>query len=283
MKHTENAPAKLNLWLKVIGKRNDGFHDIESLIVPTSGLDDVLRFDVREGGGGLEVLCNVSDLSVGEDNLIIKALTLIERELDIKIEGYIELEKNIPIGAGLGGGSSDAAATLRSLNYIFKSSLSIDKLNNMAASLGSDVPFFVNSMPTICKGRGDELISYSGDLTAKPIVLIKPPFEVSSAWAYCNLGKDGSLHEGSNDVQIADWGEAFNDLEMPVFKKFLVLPSIKTWLLERKEIEVALMSGSGSTIFAVCVDLPSAQKVVDKARDVFGSSLWVKIVEIAAS
>ena len=282
MKHTENAPAKLNLWLNVIGKRSDGFHDIESLIVPTSGLSDVLRFDVREGGGGLDFSCNVSELTVGEDNLIIKALALIERELEVKIEGYIELEKNIPIGAGLGGGSSDAAATLKSLNYIFKSSLSLDKLNNMAASLGSDVPFFVNSKPTICKGRGDELIFYSGDLTAKPIVLIKPPFGVSSAWAYSNLGKDGKLNEWSNDVQIADWGEAFNDLEMPVFKKFLVLPAIKTWLLERNETEVALMSGSGSTIFAVCVDLPSAHKVVDKVRDVFGSSVWTKIVEIAA-
>ena len=108
--------------------------------------------------------CNVSELTVGEDNLIIKALALIERELEVKIEGYIELEKNIPIGAGLGGGSSDAAATLKSLNYIFKSSLSLDKINNMAASLGSDVPFFVNSKPTICKGRGDELIFYSGGI-----------------------------------------------------------------------------------------------------------------------
>ena len=123
MKHSQIAPAKLNLWLKVLGKRGDGFHDIESLIVPISGLNDVLRFDVREGNAGLNISCNLSELSVGEDNLISKAVVLIENELDIKIEGYIELEKNIPIGAGLGGGSADAAATLNSLNCIFKSSL----------------------------------------------------------------------------------------------------------------------------------------------------------------
>ena len=102
MKHSQIAPAKLNLWLKVLEKRIDGFHDIESLIVPISGLNDVLRFDVREGNAGLNMSSNVSELSIGEDNLIIKAVALIEKELNIKIEGYIELEKNIPIGAGLG-------------------------------------------------------------------------------------------------------------------------------------------------------------------------------------
>ena len=280
MKHSEIAPAKLNLWLKVLGKRGDGFHDIESLIVPISGLNDVLRFDVREGNAGLNISCNLSELSVGEDNLISRAVALIENELDIKIEGYIELEKNIPIGAGLGGGSADAAATLSSLNCIFKSSLSFGKLTSMAAGLGSDVPFFVDSKPSICKGRGDELTPYLGALTNKPIVLIKPPFEVSSAWAYSNWIEGGQLHEGSGDVQRADWGEVINDLETPVFKKFLVLPTIKAWFLECDGTELALMSGSGSTMFAVCVDLPAAQKILKKAREYFGSSVWTKIVEI---
>jgi 4-diphosphocytidyl-2-C-methyl-D-erythritol kinase len=280
MKHSQIAPAKLNLWLKVLGKRGDGFHDIESLIVPISGLNDVLRFDIREGNAGLNISCNVSELSVGEDNLIIKAVALIENELDIKIEGNIKLEKNIPIGAGLGGGSADAAATLSSLNCILKSSLSLAKLGSMAADLGSDVPFFVNSEPSVCRGKGDELTPYLGVLTKKPIVLIKPPFEVSSAWAYSNWVKGDQLHEGLGDVQRADWGEAINDLEAPVFKKFLVLPTIKNWLLKCDGTELALMSGSGSTIFTVCADLLAAQKIVKKAQEYFGSSVWTKIVEI---
>ncbi|MAW12031.1 MAG: 4-(cytidine 5'-diphospho)-2-C-methyl-D-erythritol kinase [Verrucomicrobiales bacterium] len=280
MKHSQIAPAKLNLWLKVLGKRIDGFHDIESLIVPISGLNDVLRFDVREGNAGLNMSCNVSELSIGEDNLIIKAVALIEKELNIKIEGYIKLEKNIPIGAGLGGGSADAAATLSSLNCIFKSSLSLGKLGSMAAELGSDVPFFVNSKPSLCRGKGYEITPYSGVLTNKPIVLIKPPFEVSSAWAYSNWVKGDQLYEGLCDAQRADWGEVINDLEAPVFKKFLVLPAIKSWLLESDGTELALMSGSGSTMFAVCVDLLAAQKIVKRAQEYFGSSLWTKIVEI---
>ena len=119
MKQNEIAPAKINLWLRVLGKREDGFHDIESLMVAVSGVHDWLSFDVEEGEGKIDIFCDNPNLSLGIDNLIYKAIKAFEDVLSIKIKGSVELEKNIPLGAGLGGGSSDAAATLNAMNKLF--------------------------------------------------------------------------------------------------------------------------------------------------------------------
>jgi len=174
MKKIEIAPAKINLWLKVLGKRDDGFHDIESLMVAVSGVNDRLTFDVNEGNGKLDLLCDLPSLSMGEDNLIIRAIELFKNTVGLDIEGIVTLEKFIPIGAGLGGGSSDAAATLNAVNALFGKPLSIDQLKELGAILGSDVPFFIEAIPSLITGRGELLSSYTGELTRKPIVLIKP-------------------------------------------------------------------------------------------------------------
>ena len=141
MKKIEIAPAKINLWLKVLGKRDDGFHDIESLMVAVSGVNDRLTFEVNEGNGKVDLLCDLPGLSMGEDNLIIRAIELFKNTVGLDIEGIVTLEKFIPIGAGLGGGSSDAAATLNAVNALFGKPLSIDQLKELGAILGSDVPF----------------------------------------------------------------------------------------------------------------------------------------------
>ena len=198
MKKIEIAPAKINLWLKVLGKRDDGFHDIESLMVAVSGVNDRLTFDVNEGNGKLDLLCDLPSLSMGEDNLIIRAIELFKNTVGLDIEGSVTLEKFIPIGAGLGGGSSDAAATLNAVNALFGKPLSIDQLKELGAILGSDVPFFIEAIPSLITGRGELLSSYTGELTRKPIVLIKPDFEVSSAWAYSRWEKSNMLSNVNN-------------------------------------------------------------------------------------
>ena len=280
MKKIEIAPAKINLWLKVLGKRDDGFHDIESLMVAVSGVNDRLTFEVNEGNGKLDLLCDLPSLSMGEDNLIIRAIELFKNTVGLDIEGSVTLEKFIPIGAGLGGGSSDAAATLNAVNALFGKPLSIDQLKGLGAILGSDVPFFIEAIPSLITGRGELLSSYTGELTRKPIVLIKPDFEVSSAWAYSRWEKSNMLSNVNYSPQQAMWGAAINDLEVPVFEKFLFLPALKNWLLDKDETETVLMSGSGSTMFAVCSDVAAAEKVLTTVKLDFGDDIWCKIVYI---
>lgn len=280
MKQNEIAPAKINLWLRVLRKREDGFHDIESLMVAVSGVHDLLSFDVEEGEGKIDIFCDNSNLSLGIDNLIYKAIKLFEDGLSIKIKGSVELEKNIPLGAGLGGGSSDAAATLNAMNKLFGLPLSNIELSDMAASLGSDVPFFIEGKPCLSTGRGEILSPYLGQLTNKPVVLVKPDFEVSSGWAYSNWEKSTKLIGVDYGQQRAEWGEVVNDLELPVFEKFLFLPTLKTWLLDRNETEAVLMSGSGSTIFAVCSDEISSDILIKNVKSNFGEDTWCETVHL---
>ena len=280
MKQNEIAPAKINLWLRVLRKREDGFHDIESLMVAVSGVHDLLSFDVEEGEGEFDIFCDNSNLSLGIDNLIYKAIKVFEDGLSIKIKGSVKLEKNIPLGAGLGGGSSDAAATLNAMNKLFGLPFSNIELSDMAAALGSDVPFFIEGKPCLSTGRGEILAPYLGKLTNKPIVLVKPEFGVSSGWAYSNWGKSTKLPSVDYGDQRAEWGRVVNDLEVPVFEKFLFLPALKTWLLDKKETEVVLMSGSGSTIFAVCSNEISADRIINNVKLDFGEDIWCKIVHL---
>ena len=280
MKQNEIAPAKINLWLRVLRKREDGFHNIESLMVAVSGVHDFLRFDIEEGDGEFDIFCDNSNLSVGVDNLIYKAVKVFEEGIGIKIKGSVELEKNIPLGAGLGGGSSDAAATLNSMNKLFGLPFSNVELSDMAAVLGSDVPFFIEAKPCLSTGRGEILAPYLGELTYKPIVLIKPDFGVSSGWAYSNWEKSTKLPSVDYGEQRAEWGRVVNDLEVPVFEKFLFLPLLKTWLLDKKETEVVLMSGSGSTIFAVCSDEISADRIKKNVQLDFGKDIWCETVHL---
>jgi 4-diphosphocytidyl-2-C-methyl-D-erythritol kinase len=258
------AQAKVNFSLRILGKRDDGYHAIETLMVPIS-LADELEVGVSDGSG-IVLTCDDPEVPADSRNLVWRAAEAFGRRVGRVFAVRIVLRKRIPHGAGLGGGSSDAAAVLRGLDSLLGTALGEAGLEKIAAEIGSDVPFFIRSRPQWCRGRG-EIMEEAGDIPPARLLLVKPPFPVSTAWAYSQ--KSG----GPADAVQAHGGiRLVNDLEAPVFHKFLLLPTIKSWLLTQPEVSAAMMSGSGSTIFAILKtdagDLPA------RACARFGESLW---------
>src|SRR5438874_12852107 len=146
------APAKINLSLKILNRRDDDFHEIETLIVPTSLCDEM---KIEKNEGGIEFHCDDSSVPKGDDNLVIRAAKAFFAATKLKPAVLIELKKKIPHGAGLGGGSSDAATTLLDLNELFKTNLARDQLAKLGSTIGSDVPFFIFESAALCRGRGE--------------------------------------------------------------------------------------------------------------------------------
>ncbi|WP_193214836.1 4-(cytidine 5'-diphospho)-2-C-methyl-D-erythritol kinase [Luteolibacter marinus] len=264
------APAKLNLSLRVLRKREDGFHEIESLMVRVPDLCDRLTVRLSD-----EDAFTCSDRTVPADgsNLVIKALSAYRAASGFARDVAIHLEKNIPHGAGLGGGSSDAAATLQSLDQLNGNLLGNGRLIEIAAGLGSDIPFFLGSPAARVRGRG-EVIEPATPPPAMPVVLLKPSFGVATPDAYRRWLDSKELPGISYAPQVFPWGELSNDLERPVFSKHLFLAEMKAWLLKRPEVSGALMSGSGSTMFALLRDESAAEGLVAAARSELDPTLW---------
>jgi len=275
MRHEEWAVAKINLSLRVLGKREDGFHELETLMVGLDGVRDRLEFELGEGAGGVVFSCEDATVPGGEGNLVLRALRGFEKSSGKVFTGRIDLHKSIPSGAGLGGGSSDAAATLRALNKIAGEPLGFEALCAIAAGIGSDVPFFLKSEPAWCRGRGEVMSRYEGALPRCEVVLIKPGFAVASGWAYSRWADAVEIPGVGYSPQQAPWGMAVNDLERPVFEKYLALAAIKNWLAERVETGVAMMSGSGATVFATLHSGAVGEDVVAAARREFGADIWI--------
>lgn len=269
------APAKINLSLKVLRKRTDGFHEIETLIAPISLYD---KIDIEKQNRWIDFACDDPTLSTGNDNLVVRAAKLFLERTKIKSGVSIKLEKKIPHGAGLGGGSSDAAATLKALNQVFETKLTRDELVKLGSAIGSDVPFFLFESVAICKGRGE--IVEPAKLKAKmSILLLKPAFGVPTAWAYSRWKDSKEIPRVSYQPQNLDGKSFSNDLERPVFEKFVFLAHLKSWLLKQKKVDAALMSGSGSTVFAVMKDNAAASAVADRARKELDRDIWTSVCE----
>ncbi|MFP6872810.1 MAG: 4-(cytidine 5'-diphospho)-2-C-methyl-D-erythritol kinase [Verrucomicrobiales bacterium] len=275
MSYVERALAKINLSLRVLSKRDDGCHEIETLMVPLSGVEDVLNFDLQTGQGDVKLRCDDAHLPVGEDNLVMRAMRTFCSRTSKAFCGEIELKKQIPSGAGLGGGSSDAAATLRALNKLSDCNLSLAELRSLAGEIGSDVAFFVEPGPSLCAGRGEFVSPFTGEIPRLSVILLKPAFSVSTGWAYSMWAQSECLPEVDYAVQSASWGDVFNDLERPVFSKYLILAAMKTWLMEQSETQLAMMSGSGSTVFAILHRSDEAAPLMARAVAEFGASTWV--------
>jgi 4-diphosphocytidyl-2-C-methyl-D-erythritol kinase len=271
------APAKINLSLKILGRRDDGFHEIETLIAPIS-LCDEIEIDKDDAKEGIDLLCDDPSVPQGDDNLAVRAARAFFGATNFKPAISIELKKKIPHGAGLGGGSSDAATTLLSLNELFKTKLPREALAKMGETVGSDVPFFIFQTAAICRGRGELVtpIQFSERLS---ILLLKPAFAVPTQWAYSRW-QDSCEIPGVPHAAQQFAGETFvNDLERPVFEKFVFLAELKTWLLRQPEVGAGLMSGSGSTIFAVMRPNVDAQPVAKRAKTALDPGLWTFVCE----
>ena len=266
------APAKINLSLKSAGRRADGFHDIETLMTPIS-LCDELTITGAAHTLGIDFRCDDPSLPTGSDNLVIRAAQLFSRTTGQKIDVTIQLRKKIPHGAGLGGGSSDAAATLLGLNRVYQTNLPLAELARLAAEIGSDVPFFLFQSAAICRGRG-EIVEPTKLATPLSFFLLKPSFGVPTPWAYSRWKDSKEIPEVEYAPQEFGGVRFVNDLERPVFEKFVFLARVKMWLLKQPEVGVALLSGSGSTVFAILRDENSAESLAARARSELDPELW---------
>jgi 4-diphosphocytidyl-2C-methyl-D-erythritol kinase len=264
------APAKINLSLKILGRRDDGFHEIETLIVPISLCDEM---KIEKNEGGIEFRCDDPFVPLSDDNLVIQAAKSFFVATELEPAVSIELKKKIPLGAGLGGGSSDAASTLLALNHLFEANLTHDELAELGATAGSDVPFFIFESPAICRGRG-ELVTPIRLLENLSILLLKPAFVVPTQWAYSRWQDSRKIPDVPYAAQQFADQTFINDLERPVFEKFVFLARLKIWLLKQPEVGAALMSGSGSTVFAVIRPNADADLLATRAKSELDAELW---------
>jgi 4-diphosphocytidyl-2-C-methyl-D-erythritol kinase len=267
------APAKINLSLKILGPRNDGFHELETLIAPIS-LYDEISIDKGHPGKGIKFRCDDPSVPQGDDNLAVRAAKTFFKKTKIEPAISIELRKKIPHGAGLGGGSSDAASVLLALNELFDAKLSQEALAKMAGPIGSDIPLFIFQSAARCRGRG-EIVTPVKLKRQFSILLLKPAFAVSTAWAYSRWQQSREIPRVRYEAQeFADQTYA-NDLERPVFQKFVFLAQLKMWLLSQPEVGAALMSGSGSTMFAVTRKNADTDSVATRAKAALDPELWM--------
>jgi 4-diphosphocytidyl-2-C-methyl-D-erythritol kinase len=274
---TLSAPAKINISLRILGMRPDGFHELETLMVPITLADQI---EIAHGAGReITLACNDPELPAGPENLCVKAAEAFRATTGLEHGISITLLKRIPHGAGLGGGSSDAAAVLKGLNELFDHPLVEEELHQIASMLGSDIPFFLGNGPAWCRGRG-EILEPAPTLPERTLLLIKPPFPIPTAWAYkryAELQAVGSTGH-SGEVQHLGKLEITNDLEAPVFEKYLLLPVMKQWLREKSEVESAFMTGSGSTMVAVMKPDASSEQTGTLKQAIaseLGETMWV--------
>ena len=264
------APAKINLSLRILGKRRDGFHEIETVITPVSLCDEI---EVQKQSRWIDFSCNDPSIPTGSDNLVVRAANAFFEATHLKSGAAIRLTKKIPHGAGLGGGSSDAASTLIALNELFETKMSHEALAKIAESIGSDVPFFIFQSAAICKGRG-ELVGPTKLSEQLSILLLKPDFGVPTAWAYQRWQNSANIPGIHYAPQEFGKQTFVNDLERPVFEKFVFLAEMKMWLLKQPEVGAVLMSGSGSTTFAVLRPNLDSDMVAKSAKMELDPQLW---------
>ena len=263
------APAKINLSLRVLGKRPDGFHEIETLLSPISLFD---KIDIEKQSRWIDFGCDDPTLSTGDDNLVVRAAKLFFERTKVKSGVSIKLQKTVPHGAGLGGGSSDAAATLKALNQLFETKLPREELVKIGSSIGSDVSVFLFESAAICKGRGD-IVEPTQLKNKLSILLLKPDFGVATAWAYSRWKESKEIPRVPRAPQKLGQLIFVNDLERPVFEKFVFLAQLKTWLLKQKEVAAALMTGSGSTVFAVLRENADGDRLAQRSSEL-DLKLW---------
>jgi 4-diphosphocytidyl-2-C-methyl-D-erythritol kinase len=292
------SPAKINLFLAVTGRRADGYHELISVVAPLD-FGDELAAEIGDGrpatGAQFSLECNDPALPVDDSNLVIKAAQAFVAATGWKAAVKFRLTKRIPVGAGLGGGSSNGTAALLALNQLSGAGLGRAALMALAAGLGSDCPLFLPGGPVVMRGRGERVEGLPAAavrrLHGRSVLLFKPSFGVSTAWTYERLaaaGPESYLAAAEAESRLATWieGEAdaaellFNNLEPVVFRKYLALPV----LLKRLRSQFGLaprMSGSGSACFALLpVGAPLAE-IRAAIVEAWGPISFVQVAAIA--
>jgi 4-diphosphocytidyl-2-C-methyl-D-erythritol kinase len=246
--------AKINIGLNILGKRNDGFHNLQTVFYPVA-IKDTVEIIVHQNPLE-EVVFSSSGIPVDgtqDDNLCIKAYRLLKRDFPHLPSVKMHLHKNIPMGAGLGGGSADAAFMLQLLNNKFNLQLEQNELIEYSKLLGSDCPFFILNSPCFATGRGEILQKLDFSLSNYKILIINPGIHINTRWAFGELQKNESQDALDELIQlpIAQWKNFIsNDFELPIFKKHPEIEVIKNKLYESGAIYAA-MSGSGSSVYGI--------------------------------
>lgn len=267
------AYPKINLGLDILFRRADGFHEIDTLMLPFRGVCDTLEIvPTIDGAVSLQVDGMTIDCAANR-NLVIKAWLLMRDRYDIG-GVHITLDKRIPFGAGLGGGSADAAATLVALNEIFSLGLSTARLEELAAELGSDVPFFITSQPMFCRGRGEILTRAHNPAEGLWCVVSKPSFGIPTAQAYAGVKPATPSAPLAERLQLPrnEWQQAIiNDFEKSLFEEYMELKNIRRALLNSGAMYVS-MSGSGSAMYGLYDHKPDYRPIF-KDEEVFVAQL----------
>lgn len=300
---TEFSPAKLNLFLAVTGQRADAYHDLVSVVAPLDYGDDLeARSEEREARSRFSLECDTPGVPTDGTNLILKAANAFAAATGWQGGVSFKLTKRIPVGAGLGGGSSNAVAALRALNRLSGGALGEAKLAELAGALGSDCPLFLRNAPVIMRGRGERIeplpATAAARVRGRRVLLFKPGFGISTAWAYGRMAsssaKAGADQEetywpvAQAEARLAAWlgGNApveellANNMEGVAFEKFIALPVLLAKLRRESGI-AARMSGSGSACFAVLPDDFAAAPLIASIRAAWGPPVFVQEARLA--
>ena len=283
------SPAKLNLFLAITGRRPDGFHDLVSVAAPVE-FGDTLTVSERPAGFTLE--CDDASLAVDETNLVLRAARAFAQSAGWSGGAHFTLQKRIPMGAGLGGGSSNATTALLALNTLAGSAhaLSPEALATVAGQLGSDCALFLAGGPVIMRGRGERLAPLPAQarerLRGRRVLIFKPLFSISTVWAYQRMASGAPasyLASDEAEARLAAWldqpaalGEAllYNNMEGPAFAKYIVLPVLVDRLREEFNLRVC-MSGSGSACFAFLPENAPVAFITSRIRELLGPQAFV--------
>jgi 4-diphosphocytidyl-2-C-methyl-D-erythritol kinase len=282
--------CKVNLLLNILGKREDGYHNLESLMQP-AWIFDILTFEKAASGVSFE--CSSASLPTGPENLVFKAATAFLEAAGIRDGVRIFLEKNLPVAAGLGGGSANGACALLGLNELFDFPLTSGQLHTLAADLGSDVPFFLQPSAALVFGRGEiiEAVPPLVALEGRAMLIVQPGFGISTPWAYRELarfphaqhGTPGRARQLTERLASGTLDEAaplfYNALEAPALEKYPLLALYQEFF--RENGAVSLMSGSGSSTFAITPGLDQAHSLAERFKTKFGDNNWMGICPCA--
>lgn len=291
------CPAKLNLYLAVTGRRADGFHDLVSVVAPL-GFGDELQVELRPGGGAeprFTLACDAPGVPLDGTNLVLQAAQAFAAATGWDGAVHFRLQKRIPTGAGLGGGSSNAVAALRALDRLAGTALPAERLESLAAGLGSDCALFLRPGPVIMRGRGEQVEDLPADaaerLRGRRVIVFKPSFGIATPWAYGRMVARGTDYIARNEAEaaLARWLAdktapaatlLANNMQPAAFEKYIALPLLLARL--RREFGAAtLMSGSGSACFALMDDPAPEPAIAARIRECWGEQAIVAATALA--
>lgn len=260
------SPCKINLMLAILGVRPDGFHELISIVAPTK-FGDTLKAQISDKPAD-SLACNMEGIPLDSTNLVIKAAELF-REVTGRSEHFdFDLQKRVPAGAGLGGGSSNGAAALLAVNELCGNPLPTKKLSEIAAQMGSDCPLFLTNTPVVMRGRGERVFALRGEareyIERLKLVIFKPDFSINTGWAYSQMKANPQdyMSENAAESALSEWLEnpsisglpLINNMQIEAFKKFPALQIVLDEIRTRFRVP-AMMSGSGSACFAIVNNL----------------------------